>query len=95
MALSKKIQKIVLGQELIFNNAYIQIVFLSGSKNGLKISVNMYDSKNKENIIHKEDYTFIPSVSDDSKNFIKQGYEFLKTLDEYKDALDVLEDDQF
>jgi hypothetical protein len=31
---------------------------------------------------------------DDSKNFIKQGYEYLKTLTDFQDAADVLETGQ-
>lgn len=92
MALTKEIQKTVYGQELILKDAYIQIVYLSGSKQKLRIDVNIYDSQSKANLVQVENYEFIPSVQDGSENFIKQGYEFLKTLSEYKDALDVLED---
>lgn len=95
MALCKNIQKTIYGKELVFPNAYIEIVSLNGTKNKIRINVNTYDTKAKENLIKMEEYSFVPSVEDSSENFVKQGYEFLKTLLEFKGALDVLEEGQY
>lgn len=89
MALQKNI---VLQNELLVSNAYIRIDTVSGYKGGLDISINTYTSKPTfengfgylEQVIHH----FFPSVDDDSPNFIKQGYEYLKTLPEYAEAID-------
>lgn len=95
MALSKKIEKIAYGKELVFSDAYIEIVSLTGTKNKIRINVNTYDTNSKENLIKMEEYSFTPSIEDGSENFIKQGYEFLKTLEEFKGAIDILEEGQY
>lgn len=87
MALKKKIKKVIYGKELIFEEAYIEIVDVSGTKDNMKITAYVYDDENKEHVINFEEYSFLPNVSDNSDNFIKQGYEFLKTLDLYIDAI--------
>jgi len=76
-----------------FNNCYIKITNLSGNKDLINIQVTVYDTKGGK-ILNRKNYSFTPSVSDTSKNFIKQGYEYLKTLDEYKDAVDLLDEEQ-
>lgn len=89
MALSKNI---VLNNGLTVENAYIKIDTVGGYKGGLDISVNSYISKDGfesgKGYLEQKIYNFVPSVEDTSLNFIKQGYEYIKTLDEYKDAVD-------
>lgn len=89
MALKKNI---VLNNGLTINNAYIRIDNVNGYKERLEISVNSYLSyqsfEDSIGYLEQKIYNFIPSVEDSSSNFIKQGYEYLKTLDEYKDAMD-------
>lgn len=89
MALSKDV---VLSNGLTANNAYIRIDTVSGYKGGLDISLNSYLTKqgfeNGMGYLEQKIYHFIPSVDDGSSNFIKQGYEYLKTLPEYSDAVD-------
>lgn len=54
----------------------------------------MYDSK-KTKVITIESITgFKPSNTDGAENIIKQAYTFLKTTDEFKNAIDVLEKNQ-
>ncbi len=95
MALSKNI---VLGNGLTVDNSYIRIDTISGYKSGLDISVNSYvsrqDFKDGKGYLEQKFYNFVPNVDDNAKNFIKQGYEYLKTLDEYKDAISILEEGQ-
>ena len=50
--------------------------------------VVFYADSSKEQVIEYKQYTFIPSVADGSANFIQQGYEYLKTLPEFADAVD-------
>ncbi|WP_410512049.1 hypothetical protein PaeBR_18695 [Paenibacillus sp. BR2-3] len=91
MALTKKV---TLENGLEANSAYIRIDTVSGYKGGLDISVNSYVSQEAfesgKGYLQQQFYNFTPSVENDSPNFIKQGYEYLKTLPEYIDALDVL-----
>ncbi|MEK5469340.1 hypothetical protein [Paenibacillus sp. FSL M7-0896] len=92
MALTMKIQS-SMGLEI--PEAYIKIDSLSGNKNMLQINVKTYVSQTaaQEDRVPVEDTykSFTPSVEEDAKNFIKQGYEFLKSLPEYDGAIDILE----
>jgi len=89
MALQKTI---TLDNGLEVSNSYIRIDALSGSKNSLTIQVNSYISieyfSDGKSFLNSNVYTFTPSVSDDSANFIKQGYVYLKTLSDFSDAID-------
>lgn len=89
MALSKTIK---LSNGLEIKDAYIRIDTVNGFKNGIDISVNFYVSQetfnNGQGYLEQRMYNFVPSVEDTAPNFIKQGYDYLKTLDEYKDAVD-------
>lgn len=74
-------------------NVYIRINSYCGNKDSVSIYVGKYISyqhflDGKESLEPVKIYTFSPDVSEESYNFIKQGYEYLKTLDEYKDAVD-------
>jgi len=68
-------------------NAYIKILTLQGSKENINIYVGVF-SEDKTRCITANNYSFVPSVVDDSDNFIKQGYEYLKTLPEFEDTKD-------
>jgi len=89
MALIHPYSKKVLGKILDFPSAYFQINYLSGTKFCQEITLTAYDDAEKQNVICQNIYTFRPSVSEGSLNFIKQGYEFLKTLQEFAEAVDV------
>lgn len=79
---------------LTFTDTYIKINKIEGSKNNLKIIVNVYTNSDCSVLLDIKQYNFTPSVEDMSFNFIKQGYEYLKTLKEYKDAVDLLDEGQ-
>ena len=85
MALTKSISKTALGQELAFPNAYIKISTLFGNKTELLISVETYTEKGGE-LLSNIQYSM--GVNLEGKNFISQGYEYLKTLPEFADAVD-------
>ncbi|MED3932977.1 hypothetical protein [Priestia megaterium] len=83
---------------VIAEQAYSRIENLSGTKKSLTFSLAIYldqqafsDGKESLKISF---FTFSPSVEDSSPNFIKQGYEYLKTLPGFQDAIDVLEEGQ-
>jgi len=89
MAISKNIN---LNNGLEINDAYLRICLLSGNKDNININLCSYLSQEafqqgKEWLEIKE-YNFVPITTDTSSNFIKQGYDYLKTLDEYKDSVD-------
>jgi len=89
MALSKTIN---LQNGLTIENSYMRIDSIAGNKNQLTISVNSYVSQQAfqdgKAYLEQKLYSFTPSVEESSANFIKQGYEYLKTLEEYQDAVD-------
>lgn len=74
-------------EDTVISNAYHKIISQEGDKNQLKIQVGIFAAKD-ERLIKSTVHTFTPSVADEASNFIKQGYEYLKTLSEYADAVD-------
>lgn len=82
-------------QGVVLKNAYIRIDEIGGSKSRLSIRVRVYNSEGSfrdgKESFSEELYSFLPSVDDDAPNFIKQGYEFLKSLPEFTGATDILE----
>lgn len=67
-------------------NAYIRIESVEGNKENMKICVVYYENDSAKKILQRKYYTFVPTMDD--KNFIKQGYEFLKTLPKFINAVD-------
>lgn len=81
---------------LNFRNSYIRIDTISGYKEELIISVNIYISreffKEGKGYINQKSYMFKPSIAYGSENFIKQGYEYIKELPEFLGSMNVPED---
>ena len=65
-------------------NALCKINFLQGNKDSVEFFVSFID----DGVKFTKQYTFQPSVSDGSPNFIKQAYLYLKTLPEFYGAID-------
>jgi hypothetical protein len=86
MALSKNVELVNNFQEKsVFKSCYITVNFLSGNKN--RIIFQVLWQKEQDGIeLQKKEYAFTPSMNED--NFIKQAYEYLKTLPEFADAID-------
>lgn len=71
-------------------NAYAQINTISGAKHRLSFNV-MYYSKQplpeSDTVrFYAETFVFVPDLN--GKNFIAQGYEYLKTLPQFENAQD-------
>jgi hypothetical protein len=64
--------------------AYIKVQNVSGNKNSLNATVIFTD----DTIQFSKNYSFSASVADGSPNFIKQAYEYLKTLSEFENSED-------
>lgn len=73
----------------ILKNAYVRIDSINGTKNKLFLTVGFYNKANDSMIVaHQSLFEFHPSVDVNSQNFIKQGYDHLKTLPEFEGATD-------
>ena len=83
-------QLCISNSEYTLQNAYIKIVSLSGSKTKIKLNIGIFDTKDGTLIV-ADTFEFVPDVSTSSTNFIKQGYEQLKT-NKYIGAIDLLDD---
>lgn len=64
-------------------DAYIKI------ENTVCIYANEGARINEKSPVDQKYYSFPCSVEDDAPNFIKQGYEYLKSLDVFSEAADV------
>jgi len=54
----------------------------------MRIDIQVFSDSTKQEKVASAIRFFTPSVSDGSTNFIQQGYEYLKTLPEFADAVD-------
>jgi hypothetical protein len=72
------------GVEKITFAAVCKITSINGNKTNLNITVSHVGDVAK----FERSYSFEPSVSEGSLNFIKQGYLYLKTLPEFSGAED-------
>ena len=75
-------------KDLNYPNCYVAITNVVGNKTLLEINVAYYADESKSQKLQTKHHTFTPSVADNSANFIAQGYEYLKTLPEFADAVD-------
>ncbi|OMF98180.1 hypothetical protein [Paenibacillus sp. FSL R7-0337] len=75
--------------------AYARIDEQSGNKVEVTMRLRFYASKASAQEgkawIEEKVISYTPSVDDGADNFIKQGYEYLKTLVEYVAAVDDIE----
>lgn len=67
-------------------NCYVKVVSVIGTKSNCTATVISYSSDKSEEICQSV-YDFTPNL--DGSNFIKQAYEYLKTLPEFAGAADV------
>ena len=79
---------------LLIKNSYIKILKIEGDKNYLSLQIGIFANKNENDYIESKMYYFRPSIEDSASNFYKQGYEYLKSLEDFKGSIDILEDNQ-
>jgi len=88
MALQKKVTITDnLGINVDFDTSYIKVTKVRGGKEELIAYVDIFD-QHDGNIVQSNQYAFRPSVADGSDNFIKQSYDYIKTLDKFLEATD-------
>lgn len=86
MALSKTLKiKDNFGIEITFNDAYIKVIHISGTKDLLNAHVGMYAQKDGMQL---ESKTFEFPSSLEGKNFIAQAYDHIKNLPEFENSKD-------
>lgn len=73
------------GEQSVFQNAYIKVHEVIGGKHGASICLMIMNNANGKEL-KREMLSFMPSVADGSENFIKQAYEYVKTLSEFEGA---------
>jgi len=92
MALTKTI---TLDSGLTVSDVYVRIDNQAG-RDSVRLTVNYYVSRTQfyagsSALAPSKNYTFTPDITSTGANFIKQGYVYLKTTDDFSDATDVLE----
>lgn len=96
MALS--INNYLLKNGLIAPTTYIIVDYLNGTQNTINFNVNTFISKKAKEEhsqpIEFQTFQFESDTTDSALNIFKQAYEHLKSLDQYKNAMDILEDGQ-
>lgn len=85
MALSLDFKTQAFGQDIILKDSYVRVNSVYWDKHQATSIVQICDNENKS-ILNNVSYSFVPSM--DGGNFVKQTYEFLKTLPEFADAID-------
>jgi len=85
MALSKNITVKAFGKNLNFDDAYIKVSSLTGTKDQVDVKICIFSAKDGE-LLETTYVRFVPSMT--SANFIKQAYEHLKTLPEFAGSTD-------
>lgn len=80
----------VAGVEVI--GAYARAEDFIGSKNGMDVQIAYYVNQESANDgtspFLREQYPFIPDVSDDSPNYHKQFYSHIKAMPKFAQAVD-------
>lgn len=80
-------------KEKTYKNCYVKIVSLDGNKKYINGVALVIDQEFNEPVYDYR-FMFTPSTYYNSVRWDKQAYEYLKTLPEFKNAVDVLEEGQ-
>lgn len=79
-------------------NAYFRISSIFGDKEHIQFHLVAYLSreeyKDGKGVIYTESFSFEPNINDDAPNFYRQGYAYVKTIGDYKESNDILEEGQ-
>lgn len=82
---------VILQNGLAIDNAYLRIVNVLGNKEKLTVFVDVFlneTTAQSHYALGQRNYVFTPSQGESAERWDKQAYEYLKTLDEYVDAID-------
>ncbi len=79
--------------EKTYSDCYVKVVSLDGNKKYINGAALVIDQESNEPVYDYR-FMFTPSADDNSVRWDKQAYEYLKTLPEFKNAVDVLEEGQ-
>jgi hypothetical protein len=74
--------------EITAGNAIWRIDGLVGNKTRMSMNLGVYKDANMVQKLGQRTYDFEVSVQNGAKNFIAQGYDYLKTLPEFAGAQD-------
>lgn len=85
MALSKDLVLTAFNQDVTIKNAYIKIDSVFGDKNIMNLNVGIYQASGQSELSRKG-FAFTQDLN--GVNVITQGYDYLKTLPEFADAVD-------
>ena len=85
MALRKSYTISVHGQQVVVPDAYIRVATLTGSKDSIRVVVEVRVSKDGE-FISKHDFVFTPELG--GSNFFAQAYEQAKKQPQFENAQD-------
>lgn len=73
-------------------NIYLKITKIEGGKDRLFLDLTAYDENNNAFMDlyerEKQKFSFVPKIGEKLDNFINQAYNYLKTLDKFKNAKD-------
>lgn len=81
-------ETVVKKDDYLANNMYIKIERIGGTKESQEIIVVFKKDRDSESLMVKT-YTFTPSLEENAGNLFEQGYDYLKSLQEFKGALDI------
>lgn len=70
---------------IMVESAYARVEHISSNKNTLGMQVNFYTSIENEAF---ETLNYQTDLKIDDSNYFKQAYEYLKTIDEFKESED-------
>lgn len=85
MALTKNWQTSLAGKDVCFDNAYIKVGSIAGSKKQLEAIVHILTKEDGDVI---ETMSFICSHEMNNKNSISQVYAYIKTLPKFDGVVD-------
>lgn len=75
------------GVSVELKDCYVRAARINGSKELLHVGVEILNAA-KDRCLRETTVTFRPSVDEGAKNFVAQAYDFLKTTEEFSDAVD-------
>ena len=73
------------GHSIEFSNCYIRVFEVSGGKEMISASMSWHSGAGQRSLL-VQSFQFVPDMN--GQNFIRQAYEYLKTLPEFANATD-------